>query len=204
MPSFTDLLARAGQPQNQQMEQDEIPPSATTGSMEAALSAALGGGEGGGGGPSSAGASGPVFLPFDMPSTFGMTGLVGGSGGGVGIGPTDPSRSRQNSTVTAMRNARRRASEMLQNGGNGEPSTSVPANQNPMGNGQKDLKCKKEDEEKLAKIYESFKFDPLWRRLSDALTRLKGDPNAAQILLPLIEVSNDWGRLLWALVEGRF
>ncbi|PWN49222.1 HECT-domain-containing protein [Violaceomyces palustris] len=46
---------------------------------------------------------------------------------------------------------------------------------------------RQEDEAKLAKIYESFEFDPLWSRLSDALLRLRGDPNAAQILLPLIE-----------------
>lgn len=46
-----------------------------------------------------------------------------------------------------------------------------------------------DDDQALAKVYESFDFEPLWKRLSDALDRLKGDPGAAQILLPLIEVS---------------
>ncbi|KAN0060814.1 E3 ubiquitin-protein ligase tom1 [Thecaphora frezii] len=46
---------------------------------------------------------------------------------------------------------------------------------------------RQEDEAKLAQIYEKFEFDPLWARLSEALSRLKNDPNAAQILLPLIE-----------------
>lgn len=57
-----------------------------------------------------------------------------------------------------------------------------------------------EDEERLARLYEGFQFAPLWRRLSDALTRLKGDPNAAQILLPLIEVSVRAMR--WARTES--
>ena len=48
---------------------------------------------------------------------------------------------------------------------------------------------KEQDEAKLTQIYEKFHFDPLWDRLSQVLTRLKGDPSAAQILLPLIEVS---------------
>jgi membrane-bound ClpP family serine protease len=47
-----------------------------------------------------------------------------------------------------------------------------------------------EDEKKLADIYESFDFESIWAKLSQVLTRLRGDPNAAQILLPLIEVSN--------------
>ena len=46
-----------------------------------------------------------------------------------------------------------------------------------------------EDEARLAQIYESFEFEPIWDRLSQVLTRLEGDPNAAQVLLPLIEVS---------------
>lgn len=50
-----------------------------------------------------------------------------------------------------------------------------------------------EDEEHLAQIYESFEFDAIWDKLSKVLTRLEGDPNAAQILLPLIEVR----RLVW-------
>lgn len=46
-----------------------------------------------------------------------------------------------------------------------------------------------ENEKKLAKIYEGFQFQPLWDKLSEALTRLEDDPSAAQVLLPLIEVS---------------
>ena len=42
---------------------------------------------------------------------------------------------------------------------------------------------------KLAEIYESFELDPIWDKLSKVLTRLEGDPSAAQILLPSIEVS---------------
>ena len=50
-------------------------------------------------------------------------------------------------------------------------------------------KKKKEDEEKLAQIYESFQFDGLWDKLSEALSRMEDDSSAAMILLPLIEVS---------------
>lgn len=49
-----------------------------------------------------------------------------------------------------------------------------------------------EDEKKLAEIYENFDFEAIWDKLSQVLTRLRGDPNAAQILLPLIEVSHDF------------
>ncbi|KAK0549071.1 E3 ubiquitin-protein ligase tom1 [Tilletia horrida] len=48
-------------------------------------------------------------------------------------------------------------------------------------------KEKEENEEKLKKMYEEFDFRPLWTRLSQALTRLKDNPSAAQVLLPLIE-----------------
>ncbi|UZJ54316.1 hypothetical protein CBS101457_003636 [Exobasidium rhododendri] len=48
-------------------------------------------------------------------------------------------------------------------------------------------KVESEEERKLADIYENFDFEPIWDRLSQVLTRLRGDPNAAQILLPLIE-----------------
>ncbi|PWN44550.1 HECT-domain-containing protein [Ceraceosorus guamensis] len=54
----------------------------------------------------------------------------------------------------------------------------------------KDKEAKKpspEDEEALAKIYEGFDFEELWKKLSEALDRLKGDAGAAQVLLPLIE-----------------
>jgi hypothetical protein len=50
-----------------------------------------------------------------------------------------------------------------------------------------------EEEKKLAEIYENFDFEAIWERLSQVLTRLKRDPNAAQILLPLIEVSKRRG-----------
>lgn len=46
---------------------------------------------------------------------------------------------------------------------------------------------KREGEEKLARVYESFDFDALWTRLSEALTRLRRDPGSAQVLLPMIE-----------------
>lgn len=55
---------------------------------------------------------------------------------------------------------------------------------------EKDKGAMSEDEKKLAEIYESFDFESIWTKLSQVLTRLRGDPNAAQILLPLIEVSS--------------
>lgn len=48
-------------------------------------------------------------------------------------------------------------------------------------------KKRKEDEAKLAEMYEKFEFDPLWSKLSQVLSRMKNDPGASQILLPLIE-----------------
>lgn len=48
-------------------------------------------------------------------------------------------------------------------------------------------KRKQEDEEKLAEIYEGFEFGSLWDKLSDSLSRMQNDSNAAMILLPLIE-----------------
>lgn len=54
-------------------------------------------------------------------------------------------------------------------------------------NGEAQKKKREEDEAKLAKIYEGFEFDPLWSKLSAVLSRMKNDPGAAQILLPLIE-----------------
>jgi hypothetical protein len=57
----------------------------------------------------------------------------------------------------------------------------------------KDKAAVSEDEKKLADIYESFEFESIWTKLSQVLTRLRGDPNAAQILLPLIEVSTKEG-----------
>ena len=47
---------------------------------------------------------------------------------------------------------------------------------------------KKEDDEKLAAIYEGFQFGNLWEKLSESLTRMEDDSSAAMILLPLIEV----------------
>ncbi|KAJ1022444.1 hypothetical protein NDA16_003433 [Ustilago loliicola] len=54
-------------------------------------------------------------------------------------------------------------------------------------NSEAQKKKREEDEAKLAKIYETFEFDTLWSKLSDVLSRMKNDPGAAQILLPLIE-----------------
>ncbi|SPO41451.1 related to ubiquitin-protein ligase 1 [Pseudozyma flocculosa] len=69
-----------------------------------------------------------------------------------------------------------------------QPAASSPRSRKPdETSSQAQKKRKEEDEAKLAQIYEKFEFDPLWARLSEALSRLKGDPNAAQILLPLIE-----------------
>ncbi|CAO1635660.1 unnamed protein product [Parajaminaea phylloscopi] len=48
-------------------------------------------------------------------------------------------------------------------------------------------KKKKQDEERLAQIYEGLSFDGLWDKLSESLTRMEGDSSAAMILLPLIE-----------------
>lgn len=50
-------------------------------------------------------------------------------------------------------------------------------------------KRKREEEEKLAEIYEGFQFGGLWAKLSESLSRMQDDSNAAMILLPLIEVS---------------
>ncbi|SNX85924.1 related to ubiquitin-protein ligase 1 [Melanopsichium pennsylvanicum] len=48
-------------------------------------------------------------------------------------------------------------------------------------------KKREEDQAKLSQIYKSFHFDALWSKLSEVLSRMKNDPGAAQILLPLIE-----------------
>ncbi|CAD6898389.1 unnamed protein product [Tilletia controversa] len=66
-----------------------------------------------------------------------------------------------------------------------EPSTSATGKSREAEAAAK--KEKKENEEKLKKMYEEFDFRPLWTRLSQALTRLKDSPSAAQVLLPLIE-----------------
>lgn len=50
---------------------------------------------------------------------------------------------------------------------------------------------KKEDEEKLAQIYEGLDFDGLWSKLSESLSRMEDDSSAAMILLPLIEASTE-------------
>lgn len=54
-------------------------------------------------------------------------------------------------------------------------------------NSEAQKKKREQDEAKLANIYEAFQFDTLWSKLSDVLSRMKNDPGAAQILLPLIE-----------------
>ncbi|CEH14240.1 related to ubiquitin-protein ligase 1 [Ceraceosorus bombacis] len=69
------------------------------------------------------------------------------------------------------------------------PSMSILSRTSQKGKA-KDKEAKKpspEDEEALAKIYEGFDFEELWKKLSEALDRLKGDAGAAQVLLPLIE-----------------
>lgn len=71
-----------------------------------------------------------------------------------------------------------------------ERAENEPANREMNGKDSKNANQKSaEDEAKLAQIYEGFEFEPIWDRLSQVLTRLEGDPNAAQVLLPLIEVS---------------
>lgn len=70
----------------------------------------------------------------------------------------------------------------------GDARTSPAARNKPeSSHSEAQKKKREEDEAKLAKIYESFKFDTLWSKLSDVLSRMKNDPGAAQILLPLIE-----------------
>ncbi|KAJ1022812.1 hypothetical protein NDA18_005145 [Ustilago nuda] len=54
-------------------------------------------------------------------------------------------------------------------------------------NSEAQKKKREQDEAKLANIYEAFQFDILWSKLSNVLSRMKNDPGAAQILLPLIE-----------------
>ncbi|KAE8266509.1 hypothetical protein A4X09_0g5834 [Tilletia walkeri] len=66
-----------------------------------------------------------------------------------------------------------------------EPSTSATGKSREAEAAAK--KEKEKNEEKLKKMYEDFDFRPLWTRLSQALTRLKDSPSAAQVLLPLIE-----------------
>lgn len=79
-------------------------------------------------------------------------------------------------------------------GGRDEVASAEPAVQREIeraereGVAEEKTKGNDEEEKELARVYEAFDFDPLWSRLSEALTRMKGDPNAAQILLPLIEV----------------
>ena len=69
-----------------------------------------------------------------------------------------------------------------------EPRSNVAGRQKPDAAQTEAQKRKREQEEaELAKIYESFEFDTLWSKLSDVLSRMKNDPGAAQILLPLIE-----------------
>ena len=52
---------------------------------------------------------------------------------------------------------------------------------------QEDSEKKREMEGKLSRVYESFDLEMLWKRLSEALSRLQSDPASAQVLLPSIE-----------------
>ncbi len=127
----------------------------------------FGGGAGGGADAGDDVAMPPGFVPF----------LGGDLFGGAGPGPGTFVR-MANGHLAAVGGA---------HGAHGEGS----------GGSQKQTKeqieaAKREAEEKeknLAKIYQSFDFEPLWAKLSEALTRLEDDPSAAQVLLPLIEVS---------------
>ncbi|SPO27765.1 related to ubiquitin-protein ligase 1 [Ustilago trichophora] len=69
----------------------------------------------------------------------------------------------------------------------GDARTSPAARKHENTHSEAQKKKREEDEAKLGAIYESFKFDPLWAKLSDVLSRMKNDPGAAQIMLPLIE-----------------
>lgn len=69
----------------------------------------------------------------------------------------------------------------------GASSSPSGRNKPESSNSEAQKKKREEDEAKLAKIYETFEFDTLWSKLSDVLSRMKNDPGAAQILLPLIE-----------------
>lgn len=52
---------------------------------------------------------------------------------------------------------------------------------------QEDTEKKREMEAKLSRVYENFDLQMLWKRLSEALSRLQSDPASAQVLLPSIE-----------------
>lgn len=52
---------------------------------------------------------------------------------------------------------------------------------------QEDSEKKREMEAKLSRVYENFDLEMLWKRLSEALSRLQADPASAQVLLPSIE-----------------
>lgn len=52
---------------------------------------------------------------------------------------------------------------------------------------QEDTEKKREMETKLSRVYENFDLQMLWKRLSEALSRLQSDPASAQVLLPSIE-----------------
>ncbi|PWY98189.1 HECT-domain-containing protein [Testicularia cyperi] len=76
--------------------------------------------------------------------------------------------------------------QMAGRGGQDEGSSSWRSKSDPSADEAQKRK-REEDEARLAKLYEQFEFDPLWAKLSEVLTRMKNDPGAAQILLPLIE-----------------
>lgn len=147
--------------------------------------------------PGGAGGDGPVggrgdstMMAIDGSDLASLLG-VGGSGGGSGSGGA--------SMVDALMGGVgvEGGSSLLGASGSG-PRDAVqtePAVQREIekaereGKADEKSKANDDEEKELARVYENFDFDPLWSRLSEALTRMKGDPNAAQILLPLIEVS---------------
>lgn len=106
----------------------------------------------------------------EMPMLDSITRGLGGPGsssrGGHRYAPLQPSSLSRGSRSTAQNEVRK-----------AENATSESDK----------AKKKKEDEEKLAAIYEGFDFGSLWDKLSESLSRMQNDSNAAMILLPLIE-----------------
>lgn len=96
-------------------------------------------------------------------------------------GPLMGSPLRQDSALEGVHNINEEISHEIARAEN-EPSSSEPLENRGKGKSAEDVA-------KLAEIYESFELDPIWDKLSKVLTRLEGDPSAAQILLPSIEVS---------------
>lgn len=92
------------------------------------------------------------------------------AGGGSNDGPHDPHTSFLNAIFGGSRPA-------------GVRRPVIPSKEDVEAAQRKDAA----NEAELAHIYEQFHFEPLWTKLSEALSRLDDDPSAAQVLLPLIE-----------------